>query len=85
MISATDDDYLAFPSNDTKALILFDLAGKSRIELHLPKETTIKAVLGIGDGTLLVSGGLFVSRYLIGGNRGPLWTCNRIPDVTCYV
>ena len=47
MISATDDDYLVFANNDTKAFILFDLAGKSRIELHLPKETTIKAVLKI--------------------------------------
>ena len=82
LMSATDDDYLVFANNDTKALLLFDLAGKSRIELHLPKETTIKAVLGIGDGTLLVSGGSVVSRYLIGGNRGPLWTCTGMPNVT---
>ena len=82
LMSATDDDYLVFANNDTKTLTLFDLAGKSHLELHLPKEITIKAVFAIGDGTVLVSGGSFVSRYLIGGNRGPVWTCTGMPNVT---
>ena len=76
------EDYLLVANTETKVLSVYDLDGEFQLEVKLPETTNIQAILALKDGTVLVSVGASVSRYRIGGNADPVWTCAGMTNVT---
>ena len=80
-ISGTED-YLLVANTETKVLSVYDLDGEFQLEVKLPETTNIQTILALKDGTVVVSVGASVSRYRIGGNADPVWTCAGMTNVT---